>query len=220
MSISLYGYWRSSAAYRVRICLNLKGLAYQSLPVHLIKNGGEQHTARFHQMNPCELVPVLVDGDMTLSQSLAIIQYLDDTYADHPVLPRQGALRYQALALAQDIACEIHPLNNLRVLQYLEGTLHCDQESKLDWIHHWLKAGFDALEEKLSVHRSQMGDCCYAVTDAPGVVDICLVPQAYNAVRFGFDMADFPIIQSIVDACNELGAFRAAMPELQADAMV
>ena len=217
-NITLYGYWRSSAAYRVRICLNLKELNYESKSVHLVRNGGEQHSAEYHELNASELVPVLVDGDIQLNQSLAIIQYLDEQYPQVRVVPEPSPLRYQALAMAQDIAMEIHPLNNLRVLQYLEGQLSCDQETKVEWIHHWVNQGFTALEEKLNQHRQQHGNCIYSVTDSPSVVDICLVPQVYNALRFGVDMTPYPVISSIVEACNQLPAFIDAMPENQPDA--
>ncbi|PIB17331.1 maleylacetoacetate isomerase [Vibrio rotiferianus] len=217
-NITLYGYWRSSAAYRVRICLNLKALGYKSKSVHLVRNGGEQHSAEYHELNASELVPVLVDGDVQLNQSLAIIQYLDEQYPQVPVIPEQSPLRYQVLAMAQDIAMEIHPLNNLRVLQYLEGALSCDQETKIEWIHHWVNQGFTALEEKLTQHRQQHGNCTYSVTDVPSVIDMCLVPQVYNALRFCVDMTPYPVINSIVEACNQLPAFIDAMPENQADA--
>ncbi|WP_423839610.1 maleylacetoacetate isomerase [Vibrio mytili] len=217
-SITLYGYWRSSAAYRVRICLNLKGLNYLSTSVHLVRDGGEQHSDKYHQLNQSELVPVLVDGDIQLNQSLAIIQYLDEYYPDVSVIPEQVSLRYQALALAQDIAMEIHPLNNLRVLQYLERDLGCEPQQKAAWIHHWIHKGFTALEEKLLKHRSQHGECRFSLTDSPCIVDICLVPQVYNALRFDVDMARYPVINAIVDECNQLSAFVDASPEHQPDA--
>ncbi|MGB1279621.1 MAG: hypothetical protein ACPG5V_06655, partial [Vibrio cyclitrophicus] len=127
---------------------------------------------------------------------------------------------YQALAMAQDIAIEIHPLNNLRVLQYLERELSCEQEAKIDWLHYWMSQGFCALEEKLSKHRQTHGDSVYSITDSPCIVDICLVPQVYNALRFGVDMSPYPLINSIVEACNQLPAFIEAIPENQADANV
>ncbi len=217
-SITLYGYWRSSAAYRVRICLNLKGLEYESKSVHLVRDGGEQHSSEYHDLNASELVPVLVDGDLRLNQSLAIIQYLEETYPDVTVIPEHAPQRYQALAMAQDIAIEIHPLNNLRVLQYLQGELACEQESKVAWIHHWINKGFASLEEKLVNHRKEHGECQFSVTDAPSIVDICLVPQVYNALRFGVDLTPYPVINKIVEACNQLPAFIDAMPEHQPDA--
>lgn len=217
-SMTLYGYWRSSAAYRVRICLNLKGLEYESKSVHLVRDGGEQHSEEYHVLNASELVPVLVDGELRLNQSLAIIQYLDEKYPDIAVIPKQASTRYQALAMAQDIAMEIHPLNNLRVLQYLEGELACDQEGKVAWIHHWINKGFASLEEKLVNHRKTHGACQFSLTDSPSIVDICLVPQVYNAQRFGVDLTPYPIIAAIVEACYQLPAFINAMPEHQPDA--
>lgn len=216
--IRLYGYWRSSAAYRVRICLNLKELQYETTSVHLVRNGGEQHSREYHELNASELVPVLVDGEFQLTQSLAIIQYLEESYPGVAVIPQQAPLRYRALAMAQDIAMEIHPLNNLRVLQYLEGELGCDQKRKVAWIHHWIHKGFTSLEEKLVKHRAELGACRFSLTDSPSIVDICLVPQVYNALRFGVDLSPYPIINSIFEACNQLPAFIDAMPEHQADA--
>ncbi|WP_373960078.1 maleylacetoacetate isomerase [Vibrio gigantis] len=216
--ITLYGYWRSSAAYRVRIGLNLKQLSYESKSVHLVRNGGEQHDPQYRELNASELVPVLVDGDVQLNQSLTILQYLDESYPDTLLIPEQTPLRYQALAMAQDIAMEIHPLNNLRVLQYLERELSCEQEAKMDWLHYWMSQGFHALEEKLAKHRKAHGDSAYSLTDSPCIVDICLVPQVYNALRFDLDMSPYPLINSIVAACNQLPAFIDAMPENQADA--
>ncbi|MEZ8737563.1 maleylacetoacetate isomerase [Vibrio sp. 10N.222.54.F6] len=222
-NMTLYGYWRSSAAYRVRIGLNLKQLDYESKSVHLVRNGGEQHDPHYRELNASELVPVLVDGEVKLNQSLTILQYLDESYLcesspDSLLIPEQTPLRYQALAMAQDIAIEIHPLNNLRVLQYLERELSCEQEARMDWLHHWMNQGFRALEEKLAKHRKAHGDSVYSLTDSPCIVDICLVPQVYNALRFGVDMSPYPLINSIVEACNQLPAFIEAMPENQADA--
>ncbi|MGJ7095924.1 maleylacetoacetate isomerase [Vibrio hannami] len=219
-SITLYGYWRSSAAYRVRIGLNLKQLNYESKSVHLVRNGGEQHDSQYHELNASELVPVLVDGELRLNQSLAILQYLDERYTDISIIPEHTPQRYQALALAQDIAIEIHPLNNLRVLQYLEGELSCNQKDKQDWIQYWVHKGFSAIEEKLAKHRKLYGDSVYSLTDSPCIVDICLVPQVYNALRFYVDMSSYPLINSIVGACNQLPAFIHAIPENQADANV
>ncbi|EPB3090181.1 maleylacetoacetate isomerase [Vibrio vulnificus] len=219
-SLKLYGYWRSSAAYRVRICLNLKQLRYENHSIHLVKNGGEQHLAHYHALNPNELVPVLVDGDLVLNQSLAIIQYLDDNYSSTQVIPSMGPLRYQALALAQDIAIDVHPLNNLRVLQYLEGSLEVDEEQKRLWVHHWIHMGFKAVEEKLLAHRKHYGECVFSVSSSPSIVDICLVPQVYNALRFGVNMAPYPTINAVVAACNQLPAFDLAKPENQPDAQL
>ena len=159
--------------------MKLKALGYESKSVHLVRNGGEQHSTEYHELNASELVPVLVDGDVLLNQSLAIIQYLDEQYPQVPVIPEQSPLRYQAMAMAQDIAMEIHPLNNLRILQYLEMQLVCGQEAKIEWIHHWVNRGFAALEEKLNQHRNQnrntvFGVKSYSLLETPCIVDICL----------------------------------------------
>lgn len=210
---TLYGYWRSSAAYRVRIALNLKGLAYQQKSVHLVNNGGEQHSAEYQALNPSQLVPVLVDGEMVLNQSLAIIDYLDERYPDCPIIPLFGEARFAAKALAQDIAIDIHPLNNLRVLQYLTNELSVEEKQKSVWIRHWIETGFRALEHKLEGRAGQ-----YCVGDTVSLVDVCLVPQVYNAIRFGIDMTDFPLLGAIVERLNQLPAFVEAAPENQPDA--
>jgi len=209
----LYGYWRSSAAYRVRIALNLKGLEYQQRSIHLVKAGGEQHTAAFQQLNPNQLVPVLVDGDMTLNQSLAIIDYLEETYPQQLLTPTDKEQRYLVKALAQDIAIDIHPLNNLRVLQYLSNSLDVADTDKMRWYAHWIERGFSALEQRLSQTHGQ-----YCVGDQVSLVDVCLVPQVYNAKRFNVDMSPYPIIESVTVSLNRLDAFQQAMPEKQPDA--
>ncbi|KJY83341.1 maleylacetoacetate isomerase [Vibrio galatheae] len=209
----LYGYWRSSAAYRVRIALNLKGLSYQQRSIHLIKNGGEQHSAEFQQLNPNQLVPVLVDGDWVLNQSLAIIDYLDETYPDQLLTPQDPQRRYLVKALAQDIAIDVHPLNNLRVLQYLSGQLNVSDEDKNQWYHHWIHQGFSALETRLAASSGQ-----YCVGDEVTLVDVCLVPQVYNANRFNVDLSGYPIIERVTMSLNDLDAFKRAAPEVQPDA--
>lgn len=211
-NITLYGYWRSSAAYRVRIVLNLKGLNYQMSPVHLVRNGGEQHSDAYHQLNPSELVPVLTDGDMTLSQSLAIIEYLDDVYPQMPMIPASGHDKYQVLSLAQDIASDIHPLNNLRVLQYLRQHLAVSEEQKDAWYRHWIQVGFSAFEQKLLRRSGQ-----YCVGDTLSLADVCLVPQVYNAERFNVPMQDYPQIQRITERLRRVPGFARAAPEQQPD---
>lgn len=211
--LRLYGYWRSSAAYRVRIALNLKNLDYQDCPVNLMKEGGEQHKADFHRLNPSELVPVLIDGDVTLSQSLTIIDYLDDQYPETRLVPGTGSRKYQVLSLAQDIAMDIHPLNNLRVLQYLSQTLAVDDAQKAQWYRHWIGTGFTALEEKLT---SVSGTYC--VGESISLADVCLVPQVYNAERFCLDMTAYPQICRITQSLRALPAFSKAAPENQPDA--
>lgn len=210
--ITLYGYWRSSAAYRVRIVLNLKGLNYRLSPVHLVKNGGEQHSDAYHELNPSELVPVLKDGEVTLSQSMAIVEYLDDVYPQMRMIPPAGHDKYQVLSLAQDIACDIHPLNNLRVLQYLRQHLDVSEEQKDAWYRHWIQVGFSAFEQKL---RRRSGQFC--VGDNLSLADVCLVPQVYNAERFGVPMRDFPQIRRISERLRRIPGFVRAAPEHQPD---
>ncbi|EGA67515.1 maleylacetoacetate isomerase [Vibrio brasiliensis] len=210
----LYGYWRSSAAYRVRIALNLKGLSYEQRSVHLVKNGGEQHSADFQRLNPNQLVPVLVDGQMTLNQSLAIVDYLDDTYPEVTLTPSDKQQRYLVKAMAQDIAVDMHPLNNLRVLQYLTNTLDVNDDQKSRWYANWIIKGFDALEQRLQQTRGK-----YSVGDQVTLVDVCLVPQVYNAKRFNVDLTAYPNILEVTASLNQLPAFADAIPEAQPDAV-
>jgi maleylacetoacetate isomerase len=211
--MKLYTYFRSSAAYRVRIALALKGLTYDAVRVHLMK--GEQYGAEYSAINPQNLVPVLEDEGQRLYQSLAILQYIDETWPQPPLQPadRFGRARVRSLALL--IACEIHPLNNPRVLNYLTGKLGVSEEQKLEWYHHWIKTGFSALEKRLA-GESQTGRYCHG--DAPGFADCVLVPQMANALRFKVDLAEFPTMRRIHAACLELEAFQKAAPENQPDA--
>ncbi|WP_162046472.1 maleylacetoacetate isomerase [Vibrio taketomensis] len=211
--MKLYGYWRSSAAYRVRIALNLKKIAYEYIAVDLLKDGGEQHSDDFHQINATELVPVLVDGDMRISQSLNIIDYLDDHYFPPQLTPAAGQDRYTAKEVAQDIAIDIHPLNNLRVQQYLISQEEFTEQDELDWVKHWIMVGFEALEEKLL--RSSGA---YCVGTQLTIADVCLVPQVYNALRFGVDLSFYPTIERLYHSLNEMSEFRLAAPENQPDA--
>ncbi len=213
--MKLYGYWRSTAAYRVRIALHLKGIEFESVPVHLVKNGGEQHLKQFSTLNPNQLVPCLVDGEFTLNQSLAIIDYLEDVSPQVALYPEDKQLKAQVKALALDIACEIHPLNNLRVQQYLTTDLGLSDEKKHDWVNYWMTKGFSAIEQQL-----QKTSGLYCFGDKVTVADICLVAQVYNAVRFNVDMSEYTLINAIVQRCNELPAFDKAKPENQADAVV
>ncbi|MGH8191848.1 MAG: maleylacetoacetate isomerase [Rhodanobacteraceae bacterium] len=213
---TLYSYWRSSAAYRVRIALNLKGLKYAIAPVHLVKGGGEQHHDAYRAINPQQLVPALVDGDQVVRESLAIIEYLEEAYPDTPrLLPRDPFARARVRALAQMVACDIHPLGNLRVLQYLQGTLGVDDEQKLAWSRHWIEVGFEAIETLLAASDHTDRFC---EGDAPGMADCCVVPQVYNARRFNVSLDRHPSIVRIDAACRELEAFRRAAPEAQPDA--
>ncbi len=219
MTIKLYSYFRSSAAYRVRIALGLKGLAWETVPVHLLQGGGQQHSAAYRATNPQELVPALQDGEgegaAVLTQSLAIIEYLDETHGGAPLLPQDPLGRARVRALAQSIACDLHPLNNLRVLAYLKHTLGVDDEAKNAWYAHWVALGLSALEQSLAT-SSATGRYCHG--DTPGLADCCLVPQVYNARRFNCPLQGYPTIARIVAACEELPAFQQAAPERQPDA--
>jgi len=211
--MKLYGYWRSSAAYRVRIALNLKKIACELIPVHLVKNGGEQHQEEYVELNPTHLVPTLVDGEVVLNQSMAIIDYLDNISPKSAFYPDDVAEKALVQSLALDIACEIHPVNNLRIQQYLANELDVDDQGKLKWTLHWMNTGFTALETRL---RKTSGNYCYK--DQITIIDLCLIPQVYNANRFGVDMSQYPIISAIVERCNQQPAFIAALPENQGDA--
>jgi maleylacetoacetate isomerase len=214
-SIQLYSYWRSSAAYRVRIALNLKGMAYETMPVHLLRDGGEQHAPPLSELNPQELVPVLLHGSRVLRQSMAIIEYLDETWPSPSLMPTTARDRQRVRAIAQMIACDSHPLNNLRVQQYLETTLGIGPAEREAWVRHWIKQGLDALEDTLSDHPSTGAFCD---GEQPTLADCCLVPQVYNAERFGVELAPYQTIRRIVKTCLSMEAFQAARPENQPDA--
>ena len=213
-TLKLYSYWRSSAAYRVRIGLNLKGLAYETVAVHLLRDGGEQHGAAFREANPQGLVPVLQHGQRMLRQSVAILEYLDETWPDRPLLPAVARDRQRVRAIAQVVACDIHPLNNLRVLQYFDREWHVPQPERDEWVRHWIVDGFAAVEAMLTDHPAT-GRFCEG--DRPTLADCCLVPQVYNARRFGVDLNPFPTIARIEAACLKLPAFDEARPERQPD---
>lgn len=213
--IVLHTYWRSSAAYRVRIGLNLKGLAWEARPVHLVRDGGEQRHAGYRALNPQQLVPALVHDGAVLTQSLAILEYLDETFAQAPLLPADAAGRARVRALAQLVACDIHPLNNLRAMQYLERELQATPDARTQWTLRWMAEGFAAMEAMLAA-SSATGMFCHG--DRPGLADACLVPQLYNAHRFGLDLAPYPTLRRIEAACLALPAFDAARPENQPDA--
>ena len=213
--LRLYSYWRSSAAYRVRIGLNLKGLRYETVPVHLVRDGGEQHQADYAALNPQQLVPTLTHGVRVIRQSLAILEYLDEAWPSPRLLPMTARDRARVRSLAQLVAADIHPLNNLRVLQYFEKTWSVPQAERDEWVKHWIVEGFDAMEALLA-NDAATGTYCHGQT--PGLADCCLVPQVFNARRFGVDMAAFPTIVRIEQACLELPAFADARPEKQPDA--
>jgi maleylpyruvate isomerase len=210
----LHNYFRSSSAYRVRIALHLKGLPFEYASVHLNRNGGEQFLPAFSDRNPHHLVPVLSDGDIDISQSLAIIEYLDETYRDVPLLPATPRERARVRQLSLAMACDIHPLNNLRVLKYLTGPLGLDEAAKTAWINHWHLAGLTALELDLAgnPHRGR-----FCVGDTPTMADCCLVPQLFAASRFGMDLTPFPTLRAIDAACQKISAFEQAHPARQPD---
>lgn len=215
-SLKLYGYWRSSAAYRVRIGLNLKGLEYEQVPVHLVRDGGEQHAADYAKTNPQKLVPVLQHGERHIRQSLAILEYLDELWPQPALLPIPARDRARVRALALLVACDIHPLNNLRVLQYLEREWNAPQPEREEWVRHWIVEGLAAFEAML---REDLGRGEFCEGDSPSIADCCLIPQVYNARRFGVDLEPFPTIRQIEASCLALPAFDAARPEKQPDAV-
>ena len=204
MSLRLYDYWRSSAAYRVRIALNLKGIEHRRVPVDLA--AGQQSAADYTVRNPQGLVPLLEDGDIRLTQSQAIIEYLDERYPEPALYPADVLGRARVRAFAAPVACDIHPLNNLRVLQYLEGPLGQEAASVKAWYAHWLRTGLQALEAQASGGPYLFGR---AVTAA----ELFLIPQLYNARRFDVALDDFPKLVAVDAVCAELTAFRAAAPE-------
>jgi maleylacetoacetate isomerase len=212
MSIILYSYFRSSAAYRVRIALNLKNIDYETRPVHLVKNGGEQFNPDYLALNPQGRVPALVVENKVLTQSSAIIEYLEEVYPNPPLLPTNAVERAYVRSLAQVIACDIHPLNNLRVTDYLKGSVK--DSFQQTWRIYWIHDGFTALEQLLDKHNYH-GRFCFG--DTPGMADAFLIPQVYNAQRFGCEMKSFPLISGIYENCMQEAAFSNAAPENQPD---
>ncbi|WP_010626133.1 maleylacetoacetate isomerase [Halomonas sp. KM-1] len=210
----LYGYFRSSAAYRVRIALNLKGLDYAQVPVNLVK--GEQRDEANLARNPQGLVPILeTDEGVQLSQSLAICEYLEERHPEPALLPADPEGRARVRSLAQLVACEIHPLNNLKVLKYLVHELKLDEAAKLAWYRHWIAEGFTALEARLAGEPAT-GEFCHG--DSPTLADLCLVPQVFNAERFECDLSAYPTIYRIAERCRAMEAFAKAAPGAQPDA--
>lgn len=210
--MQLHTYYRSSAAYRARIALALKGINYDPAFVHLVKDGGQQKAPAYKALNPLGLIPTLVDGDAVVPQSLAILEYLEETHPSPALLPADPAGRARVRAMALTVACDIHPLNNLRVLNYLRGPLGQGEEAVKAWIAHWIIEGFTALEQMVG------GDGRFCWGDAPSFADICLVPQMFNARRFGVDLSAFQKLNAIDAHCQTLVAFQAAAPGNQPDA--
>jgi maleylacetoacetate isomerase len=213
--LKLHTYFRSSAAFRVRIALHYKALPFESIPVHLLRDGGEQHSAAFAERNPARLIPVLEDGALALTQSLAIIEYLEQTHPTPALLPPDAAARAAVRALALSIACDIHPLNNTRVMRYLKNSLAIDQQQRDAWARHWIALGFSALEQVLTAGGT-VGRCCYG--DTPTLADCCLIPQVFNALRLQCPLEPYPTLHAIHQYCMQLPAFERAAPHAQGDA--
>ncbi len=217
--MKLYSYFRSSASYRVRIALNLKGLAYETVPVHLLKNGGEQFSPEYRKLNPDALVPALIDDaaehGALLTQSLAMIEYLEEVYPEPPLLPKAPADRAYVRSIGLSIACEIHPLNNLRVLRYLVRDLNVNEDDKDAWYRHWCEQGLVAVETVLA-NDSRVGTFCYG--DSPTLADCLLIPQIANAQRFNCNLSAMPTIMRINQTCLALEPFANAAPARQPDA--
>lgn len=213
--LKLYSYFRSSAAYRVRIALNLKGLPYETVPVHLLRDGGQQNQPDYRALSPLGTVPTLDAGAGAMTQSLAIIEYLDETHPLPPLMPASAEGRARVRGLAQTIACDIHPVNNLRVLNYLGREFGASKEQKDAWYRHWVTEGLLAIEQMLV---AQPGTATFCHGQAPTLADCCLVPQVFNARRFNCALDKMPTIQRIVAACEALPAFQNAAPANQPDA--
>ncbi len=210
--MKLYSYFRSSAAFRVRIALNLKQLDYESVAIHLRRN--DQSKPDYRRVNPQGLVPTLEDGGQTLIQSMAIIEYLDEIHPQPPLLPKDPADRSRVRALADIVACDIHPINNLRVLRYLTHQLGLDEAAIAAWFNHWIAAGFQALEP-LVAQDARTGAFCHG--DSPGLADLTLVPQVVNAERYLLDLAPYPTVTRIYENCMRIEPFIAAHPLNQPD---
>ena len=214
--MKLYSYFRSSASFRVRIALALKGLDYDYVPVHLLKDGGQQFGDEYKALNPAALVPVLRDDDgRVLTQSLAIIEYLEETRPHPPLLPADATGRARVRSIALSIACEIHPLNNLRVLGYLTKTLAVAEEQKNSWYRHWVETGLEAVEAMLA-GDARTGSYCHG--DTPTMADVLLVPQIFNAQRFNCRLDHVPTVMRIHQQCLTLPAFARSVPAVQPDA--
>lgn len=208
--IKLYDYFRSSASYRVRIALNIKNLAYKKIEVNLVNNGGEQNHPEYKVKNPQGLIPTLIDEDFTITQSLAIIEYLEEKYPKPRIIPKDIEQKAYARQIANIVACDIHPINNLRVLNYLVDELKVAEDNKLKWYKNWITEGFVSIESILKT----LGSKDFCIGDYPTIADICLIPQVYNAKRFDVNMQAFPIISQIEQNCLKLVSFAEASPEI------
>jgi maleylpyruvate isomerase len=213
--MKLYSYFRSSAAYRVRIALNLKGLDYDYAPVHLLREGGQQLKPEYRELNADGIVPTLVDGDDVLTQSLAIVEYLEETHPEPALLPRNPLDRAFVRSVALQIACEIHPVDNLRILKYLKHQMKAPDEVRDAWYRHWIESGFASLEKRLS-SDNRVGALTFG--DTPTIADLCIVPQVWNARRFNIDLTPYPTIVRIADRADQIEAFAKAAPSQQPDA--
>lgn len=213
--MKLYTFFRSSASYRVRIALNLKGLTYDRVPIHLRRGGGEQLTAAYKSINPQALVPAFEDDGRILTQSLAIIEYIDEKFPKPPLFPVDLADKAFVRSLAMVIACEVHPIQNLRVLNHLKATYNQGDAQVNRWAQHWIELGLSAIEQKI-VAQTQRGK--FSFGDTPTLADICLIPQLGNARRFGCDLSKYPAILEIENTCMAVPAFADAAPEKQPDA--
>ena len=211
--MQLYSYFRSSASFRVRIALSLKGLAYDYVPVHLVRK--EQLAPGYAELTPARLVPLLRDGEARIGQSLAIMEYLDELHPQPPLLPGDAAGRARVRGLALDIACEIHPLNNLRVLRYLVHELGIGEAGKSAWYKHWVESGLEVVERQLAGHPAT-GRFCHG--DAPTLADCTLVPQIFNAQRFECRLDHLVTVMRVFDECMRLAAFQSAQPDRCPDA--
>jgi maleylacetoacetate isomerase len=208
--MKLYSYFRSSAAYRVRIALNLKNIEHQLVTVNLLKS--EQNSSHYLNINPQGLLPALETEHGVLAQSMAILEYLEETYPQSPLLFGDAWNKAQIRNISYAIACDIHPVDNLRVLKYLSNELNVDDAAKSQWYRHWVEVGFAKVEQLLDANNS------YCVGDQPSLADVCLIPQVFNAIRFNVDMTAYPKIAAIYERCNQLAAFADAAPENQPDA--
>lgn len=211
----LYSYYRSSCAYRVRLALAYKGLSYTTHPVHLVRNGGEQHKPEYAELNPQEQVPTLVDGDFVLTQSMAIMEYLEEKHPLPPILPADIKQRAYVRQISLIMVADIHPINNLKILQHLSTDLGLSQSQKNDWYAKWIVQGFTATEKLLE--RSAYRTSAFVCGDQPTMADFCLIPQVYNAARYEINLEAFPIIRAINDHCLTLPFFDDASPEKQPD---